>query len=276
MLSACTSCRELIYINMCDTPIIVSMTTWPIRCQNAVEAMRSIVFQQHTVPVKYMLALSLEEKDGIPDSVLNAMRDMGVEVIWDNGNVKSHKKLMPAIERYPDSPIIVVDDDMLQKDGWLQAFIDDHIAHPYDIIYGQSGSVVEIHADRIFEGIAQRGNYTTPGAVTFNVKPANGSAGTLYPAGTITDPRFFDRSLYMRLSPTSDETWQWAFAVMAGRTFRCLSSHNYPDVGSADQRCALFKQNIFQYTKIHNDIACVMPEYKVKLQELINKKKHDQ
>lgn len=252
------------------------MTTWPPRSRNAVEAMKRIVSQHHSAPVKYVLTLSLDEKDGIHDSVFKAMRDMGVEVIWDNGNVKSHKKLMPAIKKYPDSPIIVVDDDMLQKDGWLQTFIDDHIAHPHDIIYGQSGSVVEIHADRIVEGIAQRGNYTKPGTVTFNVKPANGSAGTLYPANTFTDPRFFDRSLYMRLSPTSDETWQWAFVVMAGRTFRCLSSNNYPDVGSADQRCALFKQNILRYTKIHNDIACVMPEYKEQLQILINKKEHDQ
>lgn len=256
-----------------DSELIVSMTTWPPRAQNAVAAMRSIVSQEHTVPVRFLLTLSCEEwTDGAP-SLEDNMLLMGVEVIYDEGNTMSHKKLMPVLERHPDATVIVVDDDFNQREGWLQTFIDDHQAHPQDIIYGHSSSVVEMLPNgEIVESVRQRGFHTHPGSVTANEKPANGVSGTLYPAGIFSDPEFFDRKLYMELSPTSDETWQWAWAVMQRKTFRCLSSHNTPRYNGADQHCALFMKNVFRYNYYHNMIAERYPEYREALREIIENK----
>ena len=248
--------------------IIVSMTTWPPRAATAFDAMRAVVRQNCSQPVHYVLALSDEEFTA-DHPIVADMQSLGVEVIFDRGNTRPHKKLMPAIERYPDNAIIVIDDDIEQRDGWLQQMIDDHEANPDDIIYGLSGSVVEMQGDRIVEGFDQRGLHTHPGRVTLNCKPANGAAGTLYPAGTFTDRRFFDRELYMTLSPTSDETWQWAFAVMAGRTFRCLSAYNYPYILPSDQTCALARINVPHYTDIHNRIADAFPEYRRAMKNII-------
>lgn len=260
--------------------IIISMTTWPPRQYSAVEAMQYLTMQEHDEEVHFVLTLAEDEwnKDGrnshlpSPSTLLNAMKELGVEVLWSAENTMSHKKLMPTLQKYPTNAIIVVDDDVRQRDGWLQAFIDDHRNHPTDIIYGSSSSVVEIIDGKIFEGWFQRNMFTQPGKVTFNEKPANGVSGTLYPAGTFTDPRFFDESLYMRLSPTSDETWQWAFAVMTGKVHRCLSRCNHPFIIKSNQQCALFKTNINKYTEYHNAIAAVFPEYKDKLQNRINLK----
>lgn len=252
--------------------IIVSMTTWPPRSEAAVKAMQSITNQEHSMPVHFVLVLSKDEWENNFQlyRMMEAMiEDMDVEVIWDYGNIRSHKKLIPTLQRYPDNAILVVDDDMTQQNGWLEQFIQDHQQHPNDIIYGHAGSRVIIRNGRIEEGISQRGIYTYPGRVTYNEKPANGSAGTLYPSGTFTDPRFFDRETFMRLTPTSDETWQWAWAVMAECTFRCLSSHNQPTPikGASNP---LFHTNIGKYTQYHNAIASEFPEYKEKLQERIS------
>lgn len=258
---------------MTSDAIILSMTTWPPREQSAIQTMRSLVGQSYDTQVHFVLALSLDEWDADhtrpwlanSDNIVKEMEDAGVEILWDENNIKSHKKLIPALEKYPDNPILVVDDDLQQQQGWLQTFIDDHRAHPSDIIYGNASSKVEIYAGKIFEGIRQRGMYTKPGKVTCNEKPANGAAGTLYPSGTFTDDRFFDRRLFMRLCPTSDETWQWAWGVMARKTYRCLSSHNIGMSIGADQDCALFKINITKYTQYHNAIAEVFPLYKEEL-----------
>ena len=249
--------------------IIVSMTTWPPREQQAIQAMQNLVKQEHSEPVHFVLVLSKDEwTKQTAKNLLQAMKTLGVEVIWDDGNTMSHKKLMPTLAKYPDNPILVVDDDMLQRRGWLQRYIDDHKEHPTDIIYGNSSSRVIIIRGKICEGISQRGRYTYPGARTYNEKPANGCVGTLYPAHTFTDKRFFDRNLYMQLSPTSDETWQWAFAVMAGKTFRCLSDCNSPiPIGRSEQN--LFGINITKYTQYHNAIAEMFPEYKAALEKLI-------
>lgn len=244
------------------------MTTWPPRMESAIMAMEALTTQKHDSRVHFVLALSKDEFDKSSPIVAH-MRRLGVEVIWDNGNIRSHKKLMPALARYSENPILVVDDDVLQQQGWLQAFIDDHRQHPDDIIYGMSTSRVEIIGDCILERISRRDLYLSPGKVTFDKKPANGAAGTLYPAGTFTDERFFDRSAFMNICPTSDETWQWAWSVMEGRTHRCLSSHNMPDIMASNQEFALSKVNLTMYTTYHNRIAEAFPLYKEKLKERI-------
>lgn len=252
--------------------IVVSMTTWPPRALSAPIAMEAITSQKHSIPVRFVLTVSEDELPMLPPVLFNEMKRMGVEVLVDGGNRRSHKKLMHVIERWTDATVIVVDDDAQQRDGWLQAFIDDHEAHPTDIIYGQSSSIVEIIDGSIVEGLEQRGLHTHPGCVTVNCKPANGSSGTLYPAGTFTDKRFFDRDAYMQLSPTSDETWQWAWAVIARRTFRCLSRCNYPFMIGADQTCALWHENARLYSTIHNTIASRYPEYMTALTERLANK----
>jgi hypothetical protein len=243
---------------MTKDTIIVSMTTWPPRIDSAVTAMRNLVTQGANLNVHFVLVLSRDEFQQVPES----LRSLGVEIIMDSGNLRSHKKLMPTLVRYPDNPVLVVDDDVLREDGWLETFVSDQTEHPDEIIYGYALSRVYFDGEKIVEDCGQtRRIFSRPGCVSTILKPANGSGGTLYPAHTFTDPRFFERDLMMQLSPTSDETWQFAFAKIEKRTFRCLSAHNYPIALNANQDCALYRTNKDIYTVIHNRIAAAIPEY---------------
>lgn len=246
------------------------MTTWPPRFAVAQQAMAAIVeqvkeanLQERVHPVLVVseeeVCFSKTRKEAC--ELMDEMTWLGVEVIIDSGNIRSHKKLMPTLEKYPNNPILVVDDDNTQWPGWLKTFVRDHDKHPNDIIYGQSLSHVELQGDKIVEVREQSIPFENAGKVTYNMKPANGAAGTLYPAHTFTDPRFFDRELFMRLSPTSDETWQWAFAKIAGKTFRQMSGNNMPMKLGAPPDSALWHLNKGKYTDIHNAIAAEIPEY---------------
>jgi anti-sigma regulatory factor (Ser/Thr protein kinase) len=158
--------------------------------------------------------------------------------------------------------VLVVDDDGLQAEHWLSTFVADHRQHPTDIIYGMSMSRVFLFDGKIVDDYGNIPHtIQIPGEVSTDKKPASGASGTLYPAHTFTDPRFFDRKLLMRLSPTSDEVWSFAFAKMARRTFRCLSQCNYPQIMDSNQDVALFKANYGHYNEIHNAIAQEFPEY---------------
>ena len=258
--------RFIIEGTMNKERIIVSMTTWPPRWRNAIEAMADL--QHHTWlegmedKVHLVLVLSREEFPQHPEMLISSMEAMNVEIIWDEGNIKSHKKLMPTLEKYPDNPILVVDDDVARKNGWLTEFVREHEEHPEDIIYGYALSRVYVEDGNIVEDCGNcRHVFSTPGQISTDFKPSNGGGGTLYPAGTFTDPRFFDRELFMKLSPTSDETWQFAFAKIAGRTFRCLGRCNYPLPLLANQEVALWETNKNIYSDIHNRIAEAIPEY---------------
>lgn len=257
--------------------IIVSMTSWPPRYESAALAMKFIVQQCDEGNLhdraKFVLVLSEDEccatyarKEAC--ELMEKMDALGVEVIIDKGNIRSHKKLIPTLEKYPYNPILVVDDDIQQERGWLRTFIDDNERHPNDIIYGNATSRIKIAEGKIFEdrGVIAR-IMSKPGHVSIDLKPANGAAGTLYPAYTFTHEQFFDRDLFMRIAPTDDETWQWAFAVIINKQYRCLSAHNIPNTLGANQRYALINVNRYKYNEIHNAIAEKFPIYKEKLIE---------
>lgn len=257
--------------------IIVSMTTWPPRFTSAVAAMSEIVEQRKAYnladKVHCVLTLSEEEVSATYSrqeacELMRKMDEIGVEVIIDRGNIRSHKKLMPTLAKYPCNPILVVDDDCIQREGWLNTFVCDHSKHPDDIIYGTSRSRMTVNNGIIHE---ERKHLTCSkaGEWSVNLKPANGAAGTLYPACTFNDDRFFDRKLMMTVSPSSDETWQYAFAMIEHPSFRCLSDCNFPYNACARQDCALWNTNRNLYDKIHNDIAHAVPDYLEALERLL-------
>lgn len=262
---------------MKDEQIILSMTTWPPRYETTGKVMAGLVnqIQEDNLQERVHALLVLSEEEVCSTyarkaacDLMSDMEKMGVEVIIDRGNIRSHKKLMPTLEKYPGHAVLVVDDDQRQQQGWLKTFIMDQEAHPDDIIYGMSTSRVFV-LDRTIIEKRPHGKLwlSTPGMTSRDLKPANGSSGTLYPANTFKDERFFDRELYMSLSPSSDETWQWAFGKMAGKTYRCLSAHNLPYPTDARTDCALWNENKCKYDVIHNAIAKAIPDY---LEALLN------
>ena len=59
-----------------------------------------------------------------------------------------------------------------------------------------------------------------PNLIFLTGRPANGLGGVLYPKHTFCDKRFFNESLFMKLSPTSDETWQYTFNIIENKILR--------------------------------------------------------
>lgn len=253
---------------MNNDTLIVSMTSYPKRI-GTTRDIYNIILGQKEDDVHFVLVLS---EDEFPNLELDLPKDLrenfGVEIIWDKGNIRSHKKLIPTLERYPDNAILVVDDDMTMRPGWLHEFIEMHKKYPEDIIYGQTSSVVITERDGSLREIRNFDNTYLRGVATINQKPANGAAGTLYPAHTFTSPLFFDREKFMALSPTSDETWQFLFCVLSGRRYRSLYENGICryDIQTNQEDC-LADVNKEKYTEIHNILAAHFPQYKEKLQE---------
>lgn len=254
---------------MNSNTLIVGMTSWARRINLAHMSWRSILAQRESglgdVLVKFVMVLSSEEfpDHSIPEALECTLREGGVELLWDKGNIRSHKKLMPILEKYPNNPVLVCDDDMIYKQGWLKAFIRMHKQYPTDIIYGQTCRLVLLEEDGYIRESRPYFNVHFPAHKTWLQKPANGAGGTLYPAHTFTRKEFFDRKEIMSLSPTSDEVWQWAWACIEGREFRGLDETELavlnPEVCQQD---SLYRTNRTTYSDIHNRIAEAYPEYR--------------
>ena len=253
-------------IEVKEGTMIVSMTSWPPRINAVPNAFNAVLGQiEEGMDVHCVLCLCEQEFPNKEQDLPKEVLDLDVEILWTERNTRSHKKLMPTMKKYPDNPIIVIDDDTCQTEGWLKTFIEDHKRYPNDIIFGQSTSVVHVSIDDTICEVRNGKCYEIPGAVAYTQKPASGAAGTLFPPHIFTREEFYDEDLMMELSPTCDETWQWAFALMEGRTIRALSRCNLPMVNHCDQECSLIHTNRITINKIHAAIAKRFPEYKAEL-----------
>ena len=68
----------------------------------------------------------------------------------------------------------------------------------------------------------------------------------------------------MKLSPSSDETWQFCFNIIEGRTFRQLPvAHNERFIDDS-QKVAMNK-NPGRYKQIYSDLYKAFPEFKVNM-----------
>lgn len=189
--------------------IIISMTSYPARIKFVGKVWFTILkqikpeYDCHCVLVLSEPEFKNKQKD-LPNDLNILINSKQIELIWTKTNILSHKKLMPVLEKYPDDSILVVDDDQYRPDGWLKIFIDDHKKYPKDVIAGRIRQR-EINGKFVWQEIeeSERGKIIKYG------RSQNGRGGTLYPPHIFTDKEFFNEELYMKYSPTSDESWQY-------------------------------------------------------------------
>jgi len=256
---------------------IVSLTSYPERIECAAQALESIINQNTNEEYKIVLTLAEPQfpDKKLPDSIKKLENTGTIEILWHPTDIRSHKKLMPVLKKYPDATIIITDDDVKRPDWWLQMFIDDHNKYPEDVIVGESAwklgaDLKQTTANNIIPKGFTYHCVDEAHKILLTERPANGLGGVLYPKHSFNDKRFFDEELFMKLTPNSDESWQYCFNVIEDRTLRmCGRPTEWAKYGIKNsQKTALGKKNnANEYTRLYNLFFDEFPEYKIKMQE---------
>lgn len=205
-----------------EQELIVSLTTYPARIQYIHTVIESLMMQT-TKPNKIILWLANEQfperEVGLPEDLLSLKR-YGLTIDWCN-DIRSYKKLIPTIKKYPDAVIITADDDMYYHPKMVQRLYDEFLKKPN-----------YIHCHRVTKFYMHNGKFeTTAGGYDIYKHPSylhklTGGSGSCYPPQSLP-PDMTDESLFMRLAPTNDDIWFWLMGVLAG--LRCnVVKHSYP------------------------------------------------
>jgi hypothetical protein len=164
----------------------------------------------------------------------------GVEIVGCD-DLRSFKKLIPAVEAYPNAFVATADDDVYYPCDWLET-----------LVGGVSKSVITCHrAHRII---------TTPDGApapysmwlrdvqdrkarepSTDLLPT-GAGGILYPPRSL-DARVTDASLYQRLSPNGDDLWFYWCARMAGTLHKKVGRRMLLTPWPKSQSSALWDSN---------------------------------
>lgn len=263
---------------MTDNTLIISLTTWPPRIESTPLTLSSLGESIEGLDAKIILVLSTDEfpygMSSLPDVYNKLCKQYNIEILFDEGNIKAHKKLMPTIEKYPHNDILVFDDDKIYSKNTIEAFIESHRNYPNDVIVGRShfrivpknGKLISIlHTSCLSIP------WEKPNILLYNSKQASGLAGTLYPKYTFTNSLFYDRKLMMDICEESDEDWQFLFNILEDRTLRANSiiTKDIDNNGYTD--CALFKRfGQKHYNTYYDGILKIFPEFYDKL-DILNK-----
>lgn len=142
-----------------------------------------------------------------------------------NSEINLQTRLIESMNYFPKNPILIINDNTIFPEGWLEMFINDHKNYPNDIIAGSIqyyiGKNLEIKT--LAEGYNGRyfGIFNHVTNLIFNFAFINTNlGGTLYPSSSFKNEIFYNNTLFYKLSNQSDEFWQSCFIMIENKNLR--------------------------------------------------------
>lgn len=163
---------------------IISLTSWKMRINSVSKTIYSLL--QNCPNYHIVLVLSLDEftnklKD-LPKDLLLFIENKLIEILWVNGNIKSHKKYFYTAQIYNELPIILADDDLTYIDNYAEKLYMEHLKTK-DLIIANRCHLIKFQNNTIMP--YKKWDYET--SINRDKKLFfTSGAGTLFP------PHFFD------------------------------------------------------------------------------------
>ncbi len=191
--------------------LIISLTSYPARINTVHQVIESLLNQTKKAD-KIILWLAPEQfpngEADLPENLLR-LKECGLTIDWYH-DIRSYKKLIPTLRKYPNELIVTVDDDLIFKPTMLEKLYRSYKKYPNDI-----------NSHRVTKFVYKRDKFKTIAGGKKHYRGAHylnkltGGAGTLYP------PKCFykdilNEDLILKLAPTNDDQWFWLMAVMNG------------------------------------------------------------
>ncbi len=196
--------------------VVVSMTSFPAAIPYAIGAIRSIL-RGSVLPDKVELYLNFSQfgEAGIPQELLKlAGQNPIFEIRNYDRDIRSYRKLIPALADFPDAVIVTVDDDVAYHRHMLRDLLTLHELLP--------NAVLAHRAKRIQLGKPYRrwSKYRWYSFLFHRIHRSfatlqTGVGGVLYPPHALR-PDMLDADLFTAIAPTTDDIWFWAAAVANG------------------------------------------------------------
>ena len=199
--------------------LLVSLTSYRKRFPTLELTLRRIL-QQSVQPDTTVLWVSTEDRMHLPQGVLDLQR-CGLE-ICETKDTRSYKKIIPALERYPNSFIITVDDDTVYPLNLVESLVENYRCKTE--VLCRRAHRIELNENGLPRPYSQW-QFETASEDDANLF-ATGVGGVLYPPRSLA-PEVVDEVKFSKLAPLSDDLWLFWMTLRAGSRVRRVG-HYYP------------------------------------------------
>jgi len=195
-----------------DEDIIVSLTSYGYRVINSVPYAIYSLFTQTVLPNRIILYLGENEwnENNIPES-LKRLKLSGLEIVYCE-DLKSYKKLIPAIAKFPNNTIITFDDDVYYTKETIEELISEYKQSDRRTVICHRGAVVE---RRCGEFLAYNKWKDYVYGNKYSLYSPIGVNGVLYPGG-VFDKEILNKEIFMKYAPFADDLWFWLMSYKLG------------------------------------------------------------
>lgn len=202
---------------------IVSLTSFPKRI-GVVWLVVECILRQTRVPKRIVVWLSKEQFSSVEElpKELRSYPEDVVQIRMVDRDIRSHKKYWYAVEEYKDSPIVLVDDDLVY-DSHLIEDLEEHSSKDKKIIACCWGARLQWNEDGTVKDYSQWGGKKPElNEVTDDFCFGSGG-GTYFPVGSLEGARQPIDDI-MSVCPMADDIW--LNAISRKNKFKtCLIRH---------------------------------------------------
>lgn len=199
-----------------NVKLIASLTTFPDRINSVATTIKTIMNQ--TVKADEInLYLAVEQfpnkENGLPTELLK-LKDFGLQIKFCN-DIKSYKKIIPALKEYKNDIIITFDDDIYYEKDTIEALYNSYLKNP-KVIQANRIWHIELKENKVMPKDKSflywnEESYKTPSFFNTII----GCGGVLYPPNSLSE-MVLDEEKFKSIIPTQDDIWLWGMAVLAG------------------------------------------------------------
>lgn len=199
--------------NISKQPVIVSLTSFPAAIPYAAQAVQSIL-NGSVLPDKVVLYLTFSQfnESAIPQELLKlAEENPRFEIRDYPKDIRSYRKLIPALKDFPNAIIVTIDDDVAYHKHMLRDLLRLHEEIPNAVLAHRAKRIKpdkpyrKWSKYRWYHFLFQRIHSGYKNIQT-------GVGGVLYPPHSLK-PEMLDVELFTQIAPTTDDIWFWAAAV---------------------------------------------------------------
>lgn len=236
------------------TDLIVSLTSYPDRFPTLHKTLKCLLMQ-NVRPTAVVLWIAHEDAPALPENV-RTLTARGLTIRLTE-NLRSYKKIIPALATFPDAIIVTADDDVYYPPGWLKGFVEEYnpsdnqiLCYRGHFIRSESGKILpyDLWDKAVTLDTASYDMFFT------------GVGGVLYPPHILHHDAT-DINLIHTLCPTTDDVWLNWMARLNGAMIRkvgCIGRF-YEWPGS--QTTALMHVNVGDNAENDRQIANVVSKY---------------
>lgn len=247
-----------------EVPVVVSLTSFPQRINIVVKTIKTLLVQTMK-PDEIVLWLAPEQfpngEDDLPAELLD-LRKYGLTIDWYR-DIRSYKKIIPALKKYPKAVIITTDDDIYYAADTVETLYKSYLehknevqAHRCDVLRTENGEILwaktrELYLDK------QRGKASFHNRLT-------GYGAVLYPPDCFYKD-VCNEELIQKLIPTHDDIWLWAMTILKGYKTRLVKGYsesiNYVEDSQQYGLCKVNKKGVgMSLEDAYNIISKKYPE----------------